>query len=155
MDVRHGAARRLDGNFAFECVSEVREELASQVRSSMWVFFYASIALAIQVSVLVIWSWPEKTSTGVLVNLYTPSFLAGCFWTTFRSEMTFVGTRTSRGIHFELSRRALPTFLLVTGVGALYSSPESRLSVVTYIESLSRLATLHLFSCSLSPRSSS
>jgi hypothetical protein len=68
----------------------------------------------------------------VLVNLYMPSFLAGCFWTTFCSEMAFAGTRTSRGILFD-SRRALPTFLVVTAVGALYSSPESRLSVVTYI----------------------
>ena len=119
------------------------QELASRVRSSMWVLFYASIALAIQVSALVVWSWPEETSTGVLVNLYMPSFLAGCFWTTFCSEMAFAGTRTSRGILFD-SRRALPTFLLVTAVGALYSSPESRLSVVTYIESLSRMATLHL-----------
>jgi hypothetical protein len=123
--------------------SAQRQELASRVRGSMWVLFYASIALAIQVSALVVWSWPEETSTGVLVNLYMPSFLAGCFWTTFCSEMAFAGTRTSRGILFD-SRRALPTFLLVTAVGALYSSPESRLSVVTYIESLSRLATLHL-----------
>ena len=123
--------------------SAQRQELASRVRGSMWVLFYASIALAIQVSALVVWSWPEETSTGVLVNLYMPSFLAGCFWTTFCSEMAFAGTRTSRGILFD-SRRALPTFLLVTAVGALYSSPESRLSVVTYIESLSRLATMHL-----------
>jgi hypothetical protein len=123
--------------------SAQRQELASRVRGSMWVLFYASIALAIQVIALVVWSWPEETSTGVLVNLYMPSFLAGCFWTTFCSEMAFAGTRTSRGILFD-SRRALPTFLLVTAVGALYSSPESRLSVVTYIESLSRLATLHL-----------
>ena len=32
----------------------------------------------------------------------------------------------------------------MTAVGALYSSPESRLTVSTYIEGLSRLAALHL-----------
>jgi hypothetical protein len=105
--------------------SAQRQELASRVRGSMWVLFYASIALAIQVSALVVWSWPEETSTGVLVNLYMPSFLAGCFWTTFCSEMAFAGTRTSSGILFD-SRRALPTFLLVTAVGALYISTARR-----------------------------
>ena len=120
-----------------------QQEPLSRLRSSMWVFFYTSIALSIQVSALVRWSWPEETSSGVLLNLYMPSFLAGCFWTTVCSEMAFTGTKTSRGILFD-SRRGLPTFMLVTAVGALYSSPESRLSVVTYIESLSRLATLHL-----------
>ncbi len=57
--------------------------------------------------------------------------------------MAFSGVRTSRGILFG-SRRALPTFLLVTAVGALYSSPDTRLTVSTYLESLSRLATMHL-----------
>ena len=31
-----------------------------------------------------------------------------------------------------------------TAVGALYSSPESRLTVITYMRGLSRLATAHL-----------
>lgn len=120
-----------------------QQEPPSRLRSSMWVLFYSSIALSIQVSALVRWSWPQETSSGVLLNLYMPSFLAGCFWTTLCSEMAFAGTKTSRGILFD-SRRGLPTFLLVTAVGALYSSPESRLSVMTYMQSLSRLATLHL-----------
>ena len=120
-----------------------QQEPLSRLRSSMWVFFYTSIALSIQVSALVRWSWPEETSSGVLLNLYMPSFLAGCFWTTVCSEMAFTGTKTSRGILFD-SRRGLPTFMLVTAVGALYSSPESRLTVMTYMQSLSRLATLHL-----------
>ena len=114
-----------------------------RVRGAMWALFYASVALAIQVSALVRWSWPEDTSAGVLATLYAPAFLAGGCWTTLCSEMTFAGARTSRGILFD-SRRALPTFLLVTAVGALYSSPESRLSVVTYMQGLSRLATVHL-----------
>jgi len=114
-----------------------------RVRGAMWALFYTSVALAIQVSALVRWSWPEDTSMGVLATLYMPAFLAGSCWTTLCSEMKFAGARTSRGILFD-SRRALPTFLLVTAVGALYSSPESRLSVVTYMQGLSRLATVHL-----------
>ena len=41
-----------------------------RVRGAMWALFYASVALAIQVSALVRWSWPEETSAGVLATLY-------------------------------------------------------------------------------------
>ncbi|NBX17182.1 MAG: hypothetical protein EBR09_07445, partial [Proteobacteria bacterium] len=116
---------------------------AERVRGAMWALFYASVALAIQISALVRWAWPPDASVGVLATLYTPAFLAGGCWTTLCSEIAFTGVRTQRGILFD-SRRALPTFLLVTAVGALYSSPESRLSVLTYMQGLSRLATVHL-----------
>ena len=49
----------------------------------------------------------------------------------------------SRGILYD-ARRALPTFLLVMCVSALYSSPDTRSSVLEYIGSLSRLATVHV-----------
>jgi hypothetical protein len=123
--------------------SGATQGLRGRLCNSLWVGVYASIALAIQICVLMRWSWPDDVSTGTLLNLYAPAFFAGCFWTSISSEMSFSGLRTSRGILFD-SRRALPTFLLVTTVGALYSSPESRLTVSTYIESLSRLATMHL-----------
>ena len=123
--------------------SESTPRLSSRLRSSLWVAVYGIIALAIQICALMQWAWPEDTSVGTLVNLYAPAFLAGCFWTSVSSEMAFTGARTSRGILFD-SRRGLPTFLLVTAVGALYSSPESRLTVLTYMRGLSRLATAHL-----------
>ena len=123
--------------------SETTPNLWGRLRGSLWVGVYSSIALAIQICALMRWSWPDDVSAGTLVNLYAPAFFAGCFWTSVSSEMSFSGVRTSRGILFD-SRRALPTFLLVTAVGALYSSPESRLTVSTYIEGLSRLATMHL-----------
>jgi hypothetical protein len=123
--------------------SESTPHLSGRLRSSLWVAVYGIIALSIQICALMQWAWPEDTSMGTLVNLYAPAFLAGCFWTSISSEMAFAGAKTSRGILFD-SRRGLPTFLLVTAVGALYSSPESRLTVITYMRGLSRLATAHL-----------
>lgn len=137
------ASGLLAGWTATALAKTCRRAGSERLRGSMWTLFYASVALAIQVSALVRWTWPRDASVGVLSTLYGPAFLAGGCWTTLCSEMAFTGARTSRGILFD-SRRALPTFLLMTAVGALYSSPESRLSVVTYMQGLSRLAMVHL-----------
>jgi hypothetical protein len=49
----------------------------------------------------------------------------------------------SRGILYD-ARRALPTFMLVMCVSALYSSPETRSEVQEYLVSLSRMAAVHV-----------
>jgi len=67
------------------------------------------------------------------------------FWTAISSNMSFEGAHIrSQGIMHD-SQRALPTFLLVMSVAALYSSPETRTDVFIYIKSLSRMASMHLF----------
>ena len=49
----------------------------------------------------------------------------------------------TKGIYND-SIRALPTFMLVMAISALYSAPDTRAEVFTYIKSLSRMATVHL-----------
>ena len=67
------------------------------------------------------------------------------FWTAISSNMSFErGYMRSQGILHD-SKRALPTFLLVMSVAALYGSPETRTDVFVYVKSLSRMASMHLF----------
>ena len=91
------------------------------------------------------WHQHAELDTLTNINLLLPSFASGVFWTAISSNMSFEGAHIrSQGIMHD-SQRALPTFLLVMSVAALYSSPETRTDVFIYIKSLSRMASMHLF----------
>ena len=91
------------------------------------------------------WHQHAELDTLTNINLLLPSFASGMFWTAISSNMSFEGGHIrSQGIMHD-SQRALPTFLLVMSVAALYSSPETRTDVFIYIKSLSRMASMHLF----------
>jgi hypothetical protein len=96
------------------------------------------------------WQAPEDLHMAEQLNLYIPAFFSGMFWTGISSDVAFtdivqgsVEGRITRGILYD-ARRALPTFLLVMCVSALYSSPDTRTNVLEYISGLTRLATVHL-----------
>jgi hypothetical protein len=92
------------------------------------------------------WSVPEDLTAALRINLYVPAFFSGLFWTGIGVDVAFTGVvdvNATKGILYDTSR-SIPTFLLVMCVSALYSSPETRESVMTYTSSLSRLALLHL-----------
>lgn len=100
------------------------------------------------------WQAPPDLLFQEQLNLYIPAFLSGMFWTAISTEVAFTDmvqrsvdnqfkSKISRGILYD-AKRALPTFLLVMCVSALYSSPETRDDVQQYLTSLSRLSTLHV-----------
>jgi hypothetical protein len=96
------------------------------------------------------WEAPYDLHMAQQLNLYIPAFFSGMFWTGISSDVAFTDIvqgslegSVNRGILY-YARRALPTFLLVMCVSALYSSPDTRGSVIEYISGLSRLATVHV-----------
>lgn len=94
------------------------------------------------------WQMPEDLQTAEQLNLYVPAFLSGVFWTGVSTDVAFTEMGhgagvESKGILYD-ARRALPTFLLVMCVSALYSSPHTRSDALQYISSLSRLACVHV-----------
>jgi hypothetical protein len=92
------------------------------------------------------WRVPEDLTPALQINLYLPAFFSGLFWTGIGVDVAFTGVvdvNATKGILYD-ARRSIPTFLLVMCVSALYSSPETRESVMTYTSTLSRLALLHL-----------
>ena len=114
------------------------------------VLFYSSMFVLIISLGAGKWQAPDDLQTAEQLNLYVPAFLSGMFWTGISTDVAFtdivqgsVEGSVSRGILYD-ARRALPTFLLVMCVSALYSSPDTRSSVLEYIGSLSRLATVHV-----------
>lgn len=90
--------------------------------------------------------WQQASmSLTTSLNLYMPSFLCGVFWTAVSGNMAFrFDSVRCQGILHD-SKRAIPTFCLVMSVAALYSSPNTRTDVFLYIESLSRMESMHLF----------
>jgi hypothetical protein len=114
------------------------------------VLFYSFMFVLIVSLAASKWQAPYDLHMSQQLNLYVPAFLSGMFWTGISSDVAFTdivqgnleGT-VSRGILYD-ARRALPTFLLVMCVSALYSSPDTRSSVLEYIGGLSRLATVHV-----------
>jgi hypothetical protein len=112
----------------------------------MFVLFYCGMFVLIVLLGGARWQPPEDLHTDEQLNLYLPAFFSGVFWTGISIDVAFTEIAqgsTSKGILYD-ARRALPTFLLVMCVSALYSSPDSRSSVLEYIGTLSRLATVHL-----------
>ena len=96
------------------------------------------------------WRAPGDLSVPEQLNLYIPAFCSGIFWTAISTEVAFtdivqgnVEGKISRGILYD-ARKALPTFLLVMCVSALYSSPETRSEVQEYLASLSRMSAVHV-----------
>jgi hypothetical protein len=100
------------------------------------------------------WEAAQDLTVQEQLNLYIPAFCSGVFWTAISTEVAFTdivhgnvdnpfNSKISRGILYD-AKRALPTFLLVMCVSALYSSPETRNDVQEYLRSLSRLSTLHV-----------
>lgn len=123
------------------------EAQVSVVRGNkMFVLFYCGMFVLIVLLGGARWQPPEDLHTDEQLNLYLPAFFSGVFWTGISIDVAFTEIAqgsTSKGILYD-ARRALPTFLLVMCVSALYSSPDSRSSVLEYIGTLSRLATVHL-----------
>lgn len=108
--------------------------------------FYASMFVLVMALGAVQWRVPPDLDTALRVNLYLPAFCSGLFWTGISADVAFTGVvnqSATKGILYD-ARRSLPTFLLVMCVSALYSSPETRQSVLAYTAGLSRLALLHL-----------
>lgn len=91
------------------------------------------------------WHQHAELDTLTSINLLLPSFMCGMFWTAISSNMSFEGRHMCRQGILHDSQRALPTFLLVMSVAALYSSPDTRTEVFIYVNSLSRMASMHLF----------
>jgi hypothetical protein len=113
-------------------------------------FFYSFMFVLVVALGASKWQAAYDLHMGQQLNLYIPAFLSGMFWTGISSDVAFTDIvqgnlegSVSRGILYD-ARRALPTFLLVMCVSALYSSPETRTSVNAYISGLSRLATVHV-----------
>lgn len=108
--------------------------------------FYSAMFVIVMTLGAVQWRLPEDLDTGLRLNLYLPAFCSGLFWTGISADVAFTGVvnqSASKGILYD-ARRSIPTFLLVMCVSALYSSPETRQSVLAYTSGLSRLALLHL-----------
>ena len=108
--------------------------------------FYSGVFVLVMSLGALHWRVPDDLDTGMRVNLYLPAFCSGLFWTGISADVAFTGVvnqGATKGILYD-SRRSLPTFLLVMCVSALYSSPETRQSVLAYTAGLSRLALLHL-----------
>ena len=95
------------------------------------------------------WQVPVDLHTSEQLNLYVPAFLSGFFWTAVSTDVAFTdlaagaSSSISKGILYD-ARRALPTFLLVMCVSALYTSPHTRTDALEYIGGLSRLACVHV-----------
>jgi hypothetical protein len=114
------------------------------------VLFYSFMFVLIVSLAAAKWQAPYDLHLSQQLNLYVPAFFSGMFWTGISSDVAFTDIvqgslegSVSRGILYD-ARRALPTFLLVMCVSALYSSPDTRSSVLDYIRGLSRLATVHV-----------
>jgi hypothetical protein len=114
------------------------------------VLFYSFMFVLIVSLAAAKWQAPYDLHMSQQLNLYVPAFFSGMFWTGISSDVAFTDIvqgslegSVSRGILYD-ARRALPTFLLVMCVSALYSSPDTRSSVLDYIRGLSRLATVHV-----------
>jgi hypothetical protein len=108
--------------------------------------FYSGVFVLVMSLGALHWRVPDDLDTGMRINLYLPAFCSGLFWTGISADVAFTGVvnqGATKGILYD-SRRSLPTFLLVMCVSALYSSPETRQSVLAYTAGLSRLALLHL-----------
>jgi hypothetical protein len=108
--------------------------------------FYSAMFVIVMTLGAVQWRLPEDLDTGLRLNLYLPAFCSGLFWTGISADVAFTGVVNQsaiKGILYD-ARRSIPTFLLVMCVSALYSSPETRQSVLAYTSGLSRLALLHL-----------
>jgi len=92
------------------------------------------------------WQVPTDIEFFDALNLYIPAFFSGFFWTAIGHEVAFTGVQNlhvTKGILYD-ARRSLPTFYLVVTVSALCSSPETRITVIDHIYTLSRLALVHM-----------
>ena len=132
----------------------------------MLVLVYSSMFILIMSLGASKWEAAADLRVREQLNLYIPAFCSGMFWTAISTEVAFTDTvqrnhdvyadgnqisqtsfnrysKISRGILYD-AKRAIPTFLLVMCVSALYSSPETRDDVQEYLRSLSRLSALHV-----------
>lgn len=115
----------------------------------MLMLFYTFMFLLIMSLCASKWQVPVDLHTSEQLNLYVPAFLSGFFWTAVSTDVAFTdlaagaSSSISKGILYD-ARRALPTFLLVMCVSALYSSPLTRNDALEYIGGLSRLACVHV-----------
>lgn len=132
-------------NLSKEC--RCHDSQAAVVRGQKVFFlFYLCMFLLVMALCTSTWEAPQDLTASRQINLYVPAFLSGVFWTAISTEVAFTGVANeqwTKGILYD-SRRALPTFLLVACVSALYSSPDTRNDVHDYIGGLSRAATIHL-----------
>jgi hypothetical protein len=118
----------------------------TEAKQKLVFLFYASMFVLVMSLGAVQWRVSEDLDMGLQINLYLPAFFSGLFWTGVGVDVAFTGVvneNATKGILYD-ARRSLPTFLLVMCVSALYSSPETRQSVIAYTSGLSRLALLHL-----------
>ena len=118
----------------------------AQSQQKLAFLFYSSVFTFVMGLGAMNWRVPEDLTAALQINLYVPAFFSGLFWTGIGVDIAFTGVvdvNATKGILYD-TRRSIPTFLLVMCVSALYSSPETRESVMTYTSTLSRLALLHL-----------
>jgi hypothetical protein len=128
-----------------ECRCHV-SKTPTEAKQKLVSLFYSSMFVLVMTLGTVQWRVPDDLDMGLQINLYLPAFFSGLFWTGVGVDVAFTGVvneNATKGILYD-ARRSLPTFLLVMCVSALYSSPETRQSVLAYTSGLSRLALLHL-----------
>jgi hypothetical protein len=136
-------------SFSKECQCHKGQVPHVQGQKAMLIFYTFMFVLIVALGASK-WEAPYDLHMEQQLNLYIPAFFSGMFWTGISSDVAFTDIvqgslqcSVSRGILYD-ARRALPTFLLVMCVSALYSSPDTRSSVIEYITGLSRLATVHV-----------
>ena len=128
------------GWFSVQILTKSDQRDMSASYSSCYMF------LSTLITILCFSGWHHHDNNDIIgtINLLIPSFVCGMCWTAVTSRMAFTGTgMRTKGIYND-SIRAIPTFMLVMTVSALYSAPDTRAEVFTYIKSLSRMATVHL-----------
>ena len=128
-----------------ECKCHTPKHTAQSQQKLAFLFYLSMFTFIMGLGALN-WRVPEDLAPALQINLYLPAFFSGLFWTGIGVDVAFTGVvdvNATKGILYD-ARRSIPTFLLVMCVSALYSSPETRESVMTYTSTLSRLALLHL-----------